>query len=290
MTHSDHDVPDDFFDNLESIVIRVVEEIRKCLDTRLAKWKIDVAEREVHEVIGALLARQVTLAQELIESPRIWNEHLAPVVLRCMADVYISLAWILLDPLDRSRRFILYGLGQEKLLLEHRQEQLRKDGKDPTEDPAVQVQEQWINSQQFTFLTEVNVGSWSGIDTRKMAEEANCLDFYRYVYSPFSPAVHSTWNHICKYNTKECLNPLHLAHRLAVLWEIPCSLDYLLLAVKYVEKALRLFDKHVPLSVDEAMLLEFTYAVLGETAKKGSDSTKTVDGASPSDGNPPSDE
>jgi len=29
-----------------------------------------------------------------------------------------------------------------------------------------------------------------------MAEEAGCIDFYNYVYSPFSGCVHSMWQHI----------------------------------------------------------------------------------------------
>ena len=89
--------------------------IRKELHTRWHSWEFDPDQTEVHEVVGALLARQVTLATQLAGSPAIWNGHVAPVLLRTMVDAYITLAWILKKPLDRSRKFILHGLGQEKL-------------------------------------------------------------------------------------------------------------------------------------------------------------------------------
>jgi len=287
MTERQENIPDEFSEDLELTTTRVTEAIRNALDARLAAWKTDFAQREVHEVVGALLARQTTLAEQMILSPRIWNEHVAPLVLRCMADVYISLAWILLDPVERSQKFIVYGLGQEKLLCEHRQEQLRRDGKDPTQDPGIRAQEAWIDAQQFTFLTEVNVGSWSGIDTRKMAEEAKCLDFYRYVYSPFSPAVHSTWNHICRFNTQECTNPLHLHHRRAVAWELSLSLEYFLLPVKYVQKTFRLFDEHITLSVEAANLLDLTHELLSEIAEKRTDNSETTYAPNRDEGPPP---
>ncbi len=105
---------------IEAFAARAREE----LDDRLAKWPLDLAKREFHEVVGALLARQVTLASQLAECPSIWNGHIAPIVLRTMADVYITLAWVLQDPLDRCKKFIHYGLGQEKLQLEHRRVEL----------------------------------------------------------------------------------------------------------------------------------------------------------------------
>ena len=113
---------------------------------------------EMNEAIGALLARMVTLATEIATSPQTWNEHIAPVLLRSMVDAYITLAWIFNDPLDRSRKFILYGLGQAKLGMEHRKVQLEADGIDPNNDLIIKATESWINSQRYTFLTEID--SW----------------------------------------------------------------------------------------------------------------------------------
>jgi hypothetical protein len=125
-------------------------------------------------------------------SPSSWNGHIAPLLLRAMADVYINFAWVLCDPGDRAKKFILYGLGQAKLELEHRRADLASREAKVGELERIQIQEDWINKQRATFLTDVNVGSWSGISTRTMADEAGCIDFYNYVYTPFSACTHST--------------------------------------------------------------------------------------------------
>ena len=77
---------------------------------------------EEAEVVGALLARQCHLTLKL-SSVSLWDWSFGPLFLRAMTDAYITLAWILGDPLDRSRKFIDYGLGQEKLQAEHLREQ-----------------------------------------------------------------------------------------------------------------------------------------------------------------------
>src|SRR6266436_5291154 len=111
-------------DEVHHIIEAFTGRAREELADRLKKWPLDLAKRELHEVVGALLARQVTLASQLAACPPIWNGHIAPLVLRAMADAYITLAWILKEPLDRCRKFIHYGLGQEKLQLEHRRAEM----------------------------------------------------------------------------------------------------------------------------------------------------------------------
>ena len=74
--------------------------------------------KEVNEVVGGLLSRQLSLATTLAKSLQVPNMHVLPIVLRCMADVYITFCWIVKDVKPRSRQFIEYGLGQEKLAIE----------------------------------------------------------------------------------------------------------------------------------------------------------------------------
>jgi hypothetical protein len=61
---------------------------------------------------------------------------IAPIILRCMADNYINFSWIAQSPEDRSRKFILHGLGLEKLNLEQRKQQVAKEGIDPETEPV----------------------------------------------------------------------------------------------------------------------------------------------------------
>jgi len=158
-------------------------------------------------VIGALLAKQCALAIGIANNAPAWTPDLAGVLLRAMADIHITLAWITLKPEERSRQFLLHGLGQEKLLLE----QLKARGVD---DETTRSMEAWIDSQRYTWLTEVNVGNWADISIRDMADEAKLLDFYRLRYSPLSAEAHSMWNHIAKFNLRMCRNPLHRYHRI----------------------------------------------------------------------------
>jgi hypothetical protein len=266
------------FKELEKIIIDYVEAIRAELAARWQACRIDLSKPEVNEVVGALLARQVTLATQLASSPGVWNDRVAPIILRSMTDVHITLAWILKDPLPRSQRFILYGLGQAKLMLEHRKVQLAEDGKVVDDDPVVEANEAWINAQRFTFLTEVNVGSWSELTVRDMAEEAGCLDFYRYSYTPFSGAVHSMWEHVSRLNLQVCKNPLHRYHKTPIDPNLDPDPDYLYLAAKYAQKSLRLFDRTFSLQPEVPSAFE----VLNEAVEKFGSSRPRTENGNPS--------
>jgi Family of unknown function (DUF5677) len=231
-------------ETVKVFVERAIDEF----EYRLKKWPTDLSHSEVHEVIGALLARQVTLAVQLASSLPNWNGHVAPLFLRTMADVYINIAWVLNDPDDRAKKFILYGLGQAKLELEHRRADLKTREAKSGEVEYVQIQEDWINRQRATFLTDVNVGSWSGISTRTMADEAGCIDFYNYVYTPFSACTHSTWQHVARYNLSPCKNPLHRYHSIPAIVDAPLDPHYLHLAARYLQKTFAKFDETFDIS------------------------------------------
>jgi len=230
-------------DAVEDAIDAFVERARFELDHRRQAWRVDLEKKEVHEVIGALLARQVTLATRLAQAPNLWDGHTAPLFLRAMADVYIILAWIIADPVDRARKFIHYGLGQQKLQLEHRRAEFA--GREPRREEklAIEAMEEWMNSQRLIYLTEVNLGSWSGLTTRDMADQAGCLDFYNFVYTPFSACTHSMWHHIARYNLEPCQNPLHQFHHIPRDPELHTDVYYFYLGGKYLEKILTTSDR-----------------------------------------------
>ena len=209
------------------------------LRTRVEQLHPDLSKAEIYDATGGLLARQTTLAVHAVANPGTWNPQLAPCILRSMVDAHISLAWILCDPLDRSRKYIEYGLGQEKLHIEH----LRSRSDNPDDDPQITSLLRWLNSQRYEFLTEVNVGSWSGIDTRKMAEDAGCIEMYRMAYQPLSSVAHNMWNHVGKYNLSFCPNPLHKFHKIPVVRRVDTIPEYARMAAWYAEESFQLFDK-----------------------------------------------
>jgi len=107
----------------------------------------------------------------------------------------------------------------------------------------LEARERWIDTQRIGWLLDVDLGKWSGLSVRQMAVEANCLDFYNYVYTPFSACVHSMWHHIAHYDLRVCGNPLHRYHRRPTSEALVPDVYYLTLAAKYWSKTLGTFDR-----------------------------------------------
>ena len=238
--------------NISKVIENYIAQIKSELEERWNLWDKDLSQSHVYEVIGGILSRQTSLAIQFAKNPNIWNAEIAPILLRSMADNHINLAWILKKPNQHSEEFITHGLGQLKLELEHRKRKMEEDGISVTDNTYIQDEEDFINSQRYSFLTEVNLGSWSGNSTRKMAEEANLLDFYNYVYQPFSNCTHSTWGHISKYNNIPSTNPFHKFLRHPEIIEFYPDFFFLELAAKYLTKSFRLFDDSFPLNIVES--------------------------------------
>lgn len=233
---------------LQSIVSDFDENVRVELSERWHAWEKDLSSGEVHEVVGGLLARQATLAIELVGNPACWSAHIAPMLLRAMVDLHINLAWILEEPVERSREFILFGLGQTKLQIEHRKANWG-DESNPSDKEMVEAMESWLNSQRYSFLTDVNVGSWSETSVRQMALETGLSNFYNFVYVPFSANVHSMWHHIAHYNLTHCENPLHRFHRVPVIADARLDPFHAVLAAKYFDRSVCAFDEKLGVSV-----------------------------------------
>lgn len=232
-------------DDLEEFLQAIEDRIRRELRARCEACTPDFRAPEVFSVLTALLARQATLAIEFVDAPQLWNSHSAPLFLRAMSDVHITLSWILLEPNTRARQYIDHGLGQAKLELEHRKKGLESADEDSKEGmkQIIQAYESWINVQRWHFLVEVNVGAWSGKTTRQMAEEAGIIDFYNYVYTPFSQCAHSTWFHVGRYNSQPSESPLSRQLWVPEIRESPTDWWNLSLVAKYLDKSFNLFDE-----------------------------------------------
>lgn len=235
---------DGLFDFLESYYRCLEEEFYDRWDN----WDKTKYSEEVYEVIGGLISRQISLVVQLLKAPQIWCGNIAPIILRSMCDVHIRFVWVTKQPEERAIRYIRYGLGREKLHIEHMEKYIREH-EDCTElEEILNKMGEWLTPQRFRFLTEVDLGNMSGMSTRKMAEEVGCLDLYNYAFSPFSSAVHSEWNHIGKHNLIICPNPLHGLHRVPITHDESPSIDYLYRSVKYVNKTLKHFDEFAEIS------------------------------------------
>lgn len=102
-------------EKLRAVISRYTEKINQEMRERWNSWQIDLTKKELTEVIFGLISRQVTIIAQYASAPTFWNGDLAPIILRCLVDNYINFAWILKAPEDRTKQFIMHGLGQAKL-------------------------------------------------------------------------------------------------------------------------------------------------------------------------------
>ncbi len=250
-------------ERFRSLLQRFIKEYsinaRDGFESRWSQVKPDIYEKHMHEAVGGLLARQATLSIEMAKSPHMWNGHIAPLVLRSMVDAYITLGWILKEPKKRSPKYILYGLGQEKLYIEYLEQDLT-EADDSDEGKAIRemlkIRKAWLNSQLAEWATEVNVGSWSGITTREMAQDIGRESIYKFSYVPFSGPAHNMWQHVGVYNMKPCANPMHKHHFVPSIRNAPFEPDFMYRSAKYLALTYTLFDSkmhitsNVPLPID----------------------------------------
>lgn len=248
-----------------------IEHLGVQVDRRWEIWGRGSESRHVHEVVGGLLARQATLAAQMAANPRIWNPHLAHMILRSMVENCITLAWILKEPEVRAKAFVDFGLGQANLVLEHMKEDLREAGEDPDTNEFVKGMEDWINGERYTFATVVNVGSMAG-SLREMATDTGLLGLHRIDYALWSGATHNMWHHIVQHNIRLCPNPLHGYHRLPAVGIPPNSIagEYLWRAASYVDLALSHFDDATGTEVDIATAIEVLEREFPEEASQPS--------------------
>jgi len=210
-------------DKISNIVRGYQEQLFKEVEGLWSKIKIDISNPIKDEVLGGLIARQARLASVIISNDILWTLDLGRIILRCMVDTHITLAWLIKKGKEEDYdNFIEYGLGQEKLLLEHLKIRIDKsDSEFKNKSDEIEERKNWVNSQLLTDFLPVNVGNWITKNVRKMAEEADCIDIYNLSYTPFSTAVHGMWNTLARINLKFCINPLHKFHRIPSLEEPP---------------------------------------------------------------------
>lgn len=261
-------------EKIEALIRAIESRIRQELGARCEAFKPDFEVPEVFNVATALLARQATLAIEMASAPQSWNGHSAPLFLRAMTDVHITLSWILLDARNRARQYIEHGLGQAVLELEHRKKKLESADADSKEmlEKFIKAQEAWINSQKWSFLVEVNIGAWSGKTTREMAEEAGILEFYNYVYAPFSQCAHSTWYHVGRYNSRHSDSPLTRQLWMPYIADSSSDIWNLHLAAKYLDKTFNMFDEKALGRAPSSGIRDWIYAEI--QTRFGSDGHK----------------
>jgi len=114
--------------------------------------------------------------------------------------------------------------------------------------------------EMWPEMVEIELGSWSKKDARKLAREAGLEHLYRLVFTPASSDLHGSWVSLKSSNLVRCAEPLHRWHRLPTYAEPPFFLNTAIAAQElYVhcrEEAVKVLGyppaaKLLDLSVDE---------------------------------------
>lgn len=247
------DLVSDFVAGYKEIVVSGFED-------RWGQINQEIYDKNISETVGALMSRQATLSIEMSAAPSTWNGHVAPLFLRCMVDAYITFAWILADPKERSKKYIEYGLGQEKLFVEFLEEALEEEPESYDAESIrmmIDARKGWLSAQLADWATAVNVGSWSGMSTREMAKEIERESIYKHAYVPFSGAAHNMWQHVGIYNVEACTNPLHKWHVVPSIKRAPVHPDFMYRASKYLSITYELFDEKMGTRSDIKLPVEY---------------------------------
>jgi uncharacterized protein DUF5677 len=182
------------------------------------------------EVLLGLLQRQGLIAADIARMPTLTMSPWAEMGQRAMAETLIRLKWLAVqDSPENYEWFVNYGLGQEKLYIEHLKTLVENREVRPDYDEIlaqIEARESWLSYQRFSWLQEVDVGGGThDKDLRKLAEEAGCGDLRNLVFQPMSAVVHGHWNAIAQQNLTLCYNPLHGIHRLPYEYARPIQLS-----------------------------------------------------------------
>jgi hypothetical protein len=135
------------------------------------------------------------------------------LLLRTIVECRITLAY-LVEKNDSAlwTKFRHYGSGQAKLILLKLSEAAQQPHGVSTERL-----EQLANEDVWDEFIDINLGSWAGIDLRKMAEESGTKATYDAHYGWASAHTHGQWSALRDTCLATCLNPLHRLHRVPLV-------------------------------------------------------------------------
>jgi hypothetical protein len=165
-------------------------------------------------VVLGFASRLYRMLYAFLERPSIWVPDQALLYLRPIVDSRIVLAWLISR--DEPDLFLAYqghGRGRLKLLREH----VKADFGDRPDGEAKEMIDRLdarVNLEREEMVQEVNVGSFTNVTPRTMAEQAGLKSEYDLLYAPMSSINHGEWPSLRDLDTAPCEEPLHMGHRL----------------------------------------------------------------------------
>jgi len=161
-----------------------------------------------HDGVFGIAFYVLTILDELLSSG-VNTGILGRLALRTILESHINLRY-LLNKGDEElwKKWRTYGAGQAKL------NALRFDElMDAPKYINTQTIEGIAGEDLWEECININLGSWSGSDLRKMSEKVGVKPAYDKYYSWTSGYSHITWGAIRETSFETCGNPLHRLHR-----------------------------------------------------------------------------
>ncbi|HOI55945.1 MAG TPA: DUF5677 domain-containing protein [Phycisphaerae bacterium] len=217
---------------LEAQLAFNAQSARVYLDRLASQSRPDLYAPERDEVLFGLISRAIRLFVLIAEDPNLWARDTAGIMLRCLADTVITFAYLVRAGTDEDfRLFVQYGEGQAKLLMLHLQDSYPLDRSlDGRTSKAIADELGFFTPE----LIPIELGSWSKMDTRKLAQKAGFERLYRLVFNPTSSDVHGTWLSLKHSNLLRCGEPLHRFHRLPAYVDPPVFVNTLIAAQELI--------------------------------------------------------
>ena len=100
--------------------------------------------------------------------------------------------------------------------------------------------EKELDGEKYGHLTDVEYGSWTGKDNRRLAQELGLEEYYDGTFPTLSAGTHGGWNHLLKFNAVPSDNPLHAGLKRPVLEPSTPDINVLFLAGGQMEMSFRL--------------------------------------------------
>jgi hypothetical protein len=234
-----HPIPKESMDDLEKDLAHnafVAESYLGALATRVP---CDLYDPTRDEIFFGLISRAVRLYILLNTDPNTWARDVFGIFLRCLADTVITFAYLAKNGKPEDfLAFRKYGEGQEKLIMLHLQDNY-PEGRDLVGRNVENISDE-LGDFNAEFI-DIELGSWSGKDTRRLAQEAGLEKIYRLVFSPSSGDLHGSWLSLKHSNLLRCREPLHRFHRLPHHFEP-------LLFVGYINAATTIFSECIDIA------------------------------------------
>lgn len=185
-----------------------VSELRALLEAHWSETHTTTDVDARHDAVFGIAFYALRLIDELLS---VGNSTgvLGRLGLRTILELYLSLHYLLSqDDQELWKKWREYGAGQAKL------NALRFDVE---MEPPKHINTEWLEQIAGEDLWEefrnIELGSWSGIDLRRLSDRSGTKEVYDAHYSWSSGYVHGTWGAVREACYVTCGNPLHRLHR-----------------------------------------------------------------------------